>query len=355
MRNIHIHNNWDALPSCLIQHGITAKSAVIITDTNVADLYLSPVSAVLSPYFALTHHIFPAGEFSKNFATLQDILVAAHKSALDRSSVIFALGGGVVSDLAGFAASIYMRGIQWVCLPTTLLAQVDSAVGGKTGIDFAGAKNLLGSFHQPAIIYANVSALQTLPQKEFISGLAEVIKYGIIFDDKFLDNIIDCREAIARRDFAVLDGIICRCCEIKSFITTQDERDVGLRQILNYGHTFGHAIESLLDFTLPHGHCVALGMMCAAMFPYNAGGLTQADVDKIRDLHEFFGLPTTLPKHHNLTPRLICDMMRRDKKASGGDITLIVSHKIGSAEILNNADEHAVIAAIKTIFTDNSQ
>jgi len=350
MQNISITDTWDNLPHHLSTQGITAKSAVIITDTNVAPLYLQQVLAVLAPHFALHHHIIPAGESSKNFAILQDILVACRQSALDRSSLLVALGGGVVGDLTGLAASLYMRGIKWAALPTTLLAQADSAIGGKTGIDMGGEKNLIGTFHQPTAIYANVAALKTLPQKEFISGLAEVIKYGIIFDGRFFDFVQNNRNAIAQRDFAALQDIIRRSCEIKSHIVAQDQYDNGFRQTLNYGHTFGHAIETLLDFKLPHGHCVSLGMMCAATFSRNMAGLPQADVEKIRYLLDFFNLPTALPQGSGLTPAAIAGMMRRDKKSRDGGITLIVSHKIGSAEILHNADAQHVQDAICAIF-----
>ena len=350
MQNITITDNWRDLPSHLTTQGITSNTAVIITDTNVAPLYLQQVLTALTPHLALSHHTIPAGETSKSFATLQDILTTCQQAALDRSSLLIALGGGVVSDLTGLAASLYMRGIKWIALPTTLLAQADSAIGGKTGIDMGGAKNLIGTFHQPAAIYANVAALKTLPQKEFISGLAEVIKYGIMFDGRFFEHIQNNRNAIAQQDFVALQGTIRRCCEIKSHIVTQDEHDNGIRQTLNYGHTFGHAIETLLDFKLPHGHCVSLGMMCAAIFSRNMGGLPQADVDTIRYLLDFFGLPTALPPDSVTTPAAITSMMRRDKKARDGGITLIVSHKIGSAEILHNTDAQHVQAAISAIF-----
>jgi len=350
MQNICITDNWHSLPSHLASCGIIAATAAIITDSNVAPLYLQQVMAILAPHFILSHHIIRAGETSKNFAVLQDILTACQQAALDRSSLLLALGGGVVSDLTGLAASLYMRGIEWAVLPTTLLAQADSAIGGKTGIDLDGAKNLIGTFHQPAAIYANVTTLKTLPQKDFISGLAEVIKYGIIFDGHFFEYILSNRNKLAHLDFVTLQDVIRRCCEIKSHIVVQDEYDNGIRQTLNYGHTFGHAIETLLDFKLPHGHCVSLGMMCAVAFSRNMGGLPQADVDTIRYLLSYFGLPTVLPRDSGLTPAAILKMMRRDKKARDGGITLIVSHKIGSAEILHNADAQHVQDAINVIF-----
>lgn len=339
--------NWENLIPCL--SGFLGKTALIVTDTAVAGLFLPDVAAVLSPHFAISTHIVPEGELSKNFAELEKLLTACFQAGLNRKSLLIALGGGMVGDLAGFAASIYMRGIQYINLPTTLLAQADSSIGGKTGVDFCGIKNLVGSFFKPAAVYANLATLAALPDIQYISGLAEVIKYGIIQDVDLFYSIWNKRNLLAKRDLDALEGALRTCCAIKTRITEQDERDTGLRQILNYGHTFGHAIESICDFGLPHGHCVALGMVCAAAYSHNEGAMSQENFDKICAILDFFSLPVKLPTEYRLSPRAILDMMHSDKKASKGDITLIISDVIGSAEIRPNADKAAILAAIETI------
>jgi len=330
----------------LTQSGLTDRRAIIITDANVAGLFLDEIKTLLVPHFStVSHHIIPAGETSKNFTALQDILTAFQHAGLDRHSLVIALGGGVVGDLAGFAASIYMRGVAWANLPTTLLAQADSAVGGKTAIDFCGTKNLIGSFHQPALIYVNTAALATLPQDQYISGLAEVVKYGIIDDALFFDYLWYNRHHIADRNVQVLEHILHTSYKIKAKIVAQDEKDTGLRQVLNYGHTFGHAIESLTDFTLPHGHCVALGMICAAAY----SRMDASQTGRIATLLDFFGLPTKLPAPYNFTADDVYKMMQQDKKATHGTITLIISHAIGSVEITHGAKESDILTTITAI------
>jgi len=351
MYPIHIKNNWDALATGLADTRLGKCKVFIVTDNNIANLYLADVMAALSPRFSsVSHAILPTGEAEKNLSNLSALLASFHQAALDRSSLVIALGGGVISDIAGFAASIYMRGISYVSLPTTLLGMVDSSIGGKTGIDFDGAKNLIGSFHNPSLVYMNPVALKSLDDTQYISGLAEVIKNGIIIDSGLFDYVSDNKMEIAARNSIILEKIILDCVRIKSEIVAADEREAGLRQILNYGHTFGHAIESLCNFSLPHGHCVALGMVCAANFSRNMGRMLATDVERIASLLDFFGLPTKLPRQYNLRDNDIYDMMSKDKKVKNGAMTLIISHKIGSVEIINDAKKSEVIAAINSIF-----
>ena len=344
---IHIFNNWASLPVSLDGAGLAGRKAFIVTDTNVAKLYLTDLLTQFTP--TPRHFILPPGESEKNLANTSTLLTAFHRAGLDRSSFIISLGGGVVSDIAGFAASVYMRGIAHVPLPTTLLAMADSAIGGKTGIDFEGTKNLVGTFHNPALIYINPATLNSLRNTQYISGLAEVIKYGIITDDALFDYISANRADIAARNPAALDKIIRDCIRIKSEIVAADEKEAGPRQILNYGHTFGHAIEALCDFSLPHGHCVALGMVCAANYSRNMGGMTMFHVEHICDLLDFFGLPIKMPAGYNLNTDEIYNMMLRDKKARDGALTLIISHKIGTVQIVKDAKKESVIKAINSI------
>ena len=350
MYPIHIENNWTELSSSLTQAKLDGQKAFIVTDKNVANLYLKSVKAMLLPISDnIPHFILPSGEAEKNLANTCILLTALTNAGLDRHSVIIALGGGVVSDIAGFAASIYMRGISYISLPTTLLAMSDSSIGGKTGVDFAGIKNLIGSFHNPSLVYINLAALKTLDAAQYISGLAEVIKYGIILDDGLFDYIHNNRNEISARSPAALKKIIRDCVRIKTEIVTADEKETGLRQILNYGHTFGHAIESLCNFSLPHGHCVALGMVCAAYFSHNMGGMTLLHVEHICNLFDFFGLPVKLPEGCSITPEDIYNMMLKDKKAKNNALTLIISHKIGTVEIIREATKEEVTKAIRFI------
>ena len=338
------------MPASLADAGLAGRMVFIVTDANVAKLHLPNVIAALSPLMpAPCHFILPPGESEKNLANTSALLTAFFQAALDRSSVVISLGGGVISDIVGFAASIYMRGITHIPLPTTLLAMADSSVGGKTGIDFDGIKNLVGTFHNPALIYINTATLNSLGNIQYISGLAEVIKYGIITDSVLFDYIYENRNPIAARNPAVLDKIVRDCVRIKSEIVAADEKEAGPRQILNYGHTFGHAIEALCDFSLPHGHCVALGMVCAANFSQNMDGLTMFHVEHIRNLLDFFGLPVKLPADCDLKADDIYNMMLRDKKARDGALTLIISHKIGTVQIIKDVKKKDAINAINSI------
>jgi len=350
-------------------------NAMVVTDENVAKLYLEHFSG-------LPHFILPPGEAVKNMENIVKILEAMAAAGLDRKSTVVALGGGVVTDMAGFAASIYMRGINWTAAPTTLMGTVDASHGGKTGVDFLGGKNLVGAFHQPRLVYCNISTLSTLPQQEFISGLAEVIKYGIIEDKTLLDYLHANGDAVMSRDLDALTHIIQRSIDIKTNIVNQDEKEAGLRQILNFGHTFGHAIESGLNFIMPHGHCVALGMTCALDYSTRNLGLDPADADyaiKIMEnfglptrldwggqcqplpvdvdyaikIMENFGLPTTLRRGAYHAPELsaneIYNLMLRDKKTQNGNLTLITTKKLGTADITKNPTKPQVIKSIERI------
>jgi len=340
---IYIRPDFNDIPAALSISGLMGKRALIITDSN-ADHYRMELVFALSPYFtSLDAAIFPAGENNKTMATLEYLLTAMYDAGLDRASAVISLGGGVVGDLAALAASLYMRGIPYAALPTTTLACADSSVGGKNAIDFNGAKNIIGTFHQPAFVYMNVSTLATLSHNDYISGLAEVTKHAIIKDEGFFDYISSHKAEIAARDTSILTELFHKSCQIKAFFVERDERDHGIRQILNYGHTFGHAIESAADYTISHGFCVSLGMICAMHYAEMFPSQQRA---KIIELLQYFGLPTKLPIP--LTAEAIYANMRRDKKAKSGDINLIIADKIGQAAIIKgNPDK--IISAISMI------
>jgi 3-dehydroquinate synthase len=306
------------------------QRCVIISDDNVAPLYAAKAAASLRKSgFEPMLTTIPAGENSKSLKTFQTCcdMLAGHR--LERKSFIIALGGGVVGDLAGFVAAAYLRGIAFVQAPTTLLAQVDSSVGGKVGVNLAAGKNLVGAFHQPRLVLCDLAALRTLPLREFRAGLAEVIKYGIIYDAELFAQIERDLQKILRRDEKVLTQIIARCCEIKADVVSQDETESGLRAILNFGHTIGHAIENSIGYgKFLHGEAISIGQIAAAKLSNKILGLPQHDVGRIKNLFQRAGLPTQIKLNSAQRQKLFA-AMKLDKKVSGGEIKFVLAKKIG--------------------------
>jgi 3-dehydroquinate synthase len=269
------------------------------------------------------------GEKAKSLKCVQHCYdqLAAHR--IERKSFIVALGGGVVGDLAGFVAATYLRGISFVQIPTTLLAQVDSSVGGKTGVNLRAGKNLVGAFYQPRLVLCDLSTLKTLPDCEFRAGLAEVIKYGIIYDANLFAQIERGLPKILKRDEKVLSQIVARCCEIKAEVVGKDEMDNGLRSILNFGHTIGHAIENSSGYgKFLHGEAIAIGQVAAAKLSQRILGLPERDVERIENLFQRTGLPTRI-KLNSLQRVKLFAAMKLDKKVSGGEIKFVLAKKIG--------------------------
>ncbi len=310
-----------------------AADAVIVSNETVAPLYAAQVQAALAPRYGRVHRVvLPDGEAHKDWPTLQRIFDALLAAGCDRKTQLFALGGGVVGDITGFAAACYMRGVPFVQLPTTLLAQVDSSVGGKTAINHPLGKNMVGAFHQPLLVVADLDTLATLPARELSAGLAEVIKYGPIADTEFLDWIDAHLDALRARDPLALAHAVKRSCEIKSAVVGEDEREAGLRAILNFGHTFGHAIEAGLGFgTWLHGEAVGCGMVVAAELSRRLGGVDAAYVARLRGIIERAGLPTRGPALGGADRWL--ELMRHDKKAEGGEIRFVVLDAPGLAAV----------------------
>ncbi len=276
--------------------------------------------------------ILPDGERFKNLAQVSKIYDALVKKGFDRSDTIFALGGGVVGDIAGFAAATYMRGIDCIQAPTTLLAQVDSSVGGKTGVDYPGGKNLIGAFHQPRAVLADLSALKTLSEREFRCGMAEVIKYGIIKSPSFFGFLEKSVKEILRRKPVFLEEIVRKSCRIKADVVSEDEREAGLRAILNYGHTFGHGIETALDFKrLKHGEAVSIGMVMAAELSRRLGLCGEKSVTRIKNLLGAYGLPVVKPRSVSIDD--VIEGMAHDKKKMAGSPRFVLINKIGSCII----------------------
>jgi 3-dehydroquinate synthase len=322
-------STWADLPK--------GSSALIVTNTTVAPLYAQAVQAALAPHFAQVHVLaLPDGEAHKGWEALNQIFDLLLTQACDRRTVLVALGGGVVGDMTGFAAACYMRGVPFVQVPTTLLAQVDSSVGGKTAINHPLGKNMIGAFYQPERVICDLSTLQSLPGRELSAGLAEVIKYGPIADMGFLDWIEAHLDALLARDPAALAWAVQRSCQIKADVVGQDEREGGLRAILNFGHTFGHAIEAGLGFgEWLHGEAVGCGMVMAAHLSERLGLVDAAFVQRLTRVIERAGLPTVGPA---LGVDTYVHHMRVDKKAQAGDIRFVLIDGPGRAVVRGAPD-----------------
>lgn len=302
---------------------------LLVSNTTVAPLYGAQAQAACAQVATTTLTALPDGEAYKGWDGIAQILDALVALRADRKSVVVALGGGVVGDMAGFAAAIYMRGIRFVQVPTTLLAQVDSSVGGKTGINLAAGKNLVGSFHQPVAVLADTDTLKTLPPRELSAGLAEIIKHGLLADAAYLDEVERDMESLRACDAPALARVIARSCEIKADIVARDELETGDRALLNLGHTFGHAIETLTGYgTWLHGEAVGCGLCLAADLSRRLGYLGAEDVARVERVVAAAGLPVRIA---GLPAAAAIDAMRGDKKSEGGAIRFIVLERIGRA------------------------
>lgn len=309
------------------------QRCAVITDSNVGKKFAKAALKSLSASgFQPVLITIPAGEKSKNISVVEKCYdqLAAHR--LERKSFIVALGGGVVGDLAGFVAATYLRGIPFVQVPTTLLAQVDSSVGGKTGVNLKAGKNLVGAFYQPQLVLCDLDALKTLPRREYVSGLAEVIKYGVIYDAVLFAQLERNLPRILERDEKILSQVIARCCEIKADVVGQDETEGGLRAILNFGHTIGHAIENSSGYgNFLHGEAIAIGQVAAAKLSQKILGLPSGDVARIEKLFVQAGLPVKI-KLNPVARKKLFAAMKLDKKVSGGEIKFVLARKIGAVK-----------------------
>ncbi|HEV2268191.1 MAG TPA: 3-dehydroquinate synthase [Steroidobacteraceae bacterium] len=325
-------------PAVFEQH-LPARDLLIVSNTVVAPLYLHGLEATLRPRRVVAT-ILPDGESHKTLANVGRILDVLVANRFGRDCAVVALGGGVVGDMAGFAAATYQRGVGFAQVPTTLLAQVDSSVGGKTGVNHPGGKNLIGAFHQPAVVVADTGTLATLPARELRAGLAEVIKYGLICDAGFFLWLEAHIDALLAGDAAALAHVVRRSCEIKAEIVGRDEREQGDRALLNLGHTFGHAVESATGYKeWLHGEAIGAGLVMAARMSRESGYLTSEELDRVTDLVARTGLPTHVS---NVTPDVALEHMRIDKKVQAGRIRLVLLRGIGSAFVTADYAEPAL-------------
>ena len=319
----------------LIVAHLAQPRVAIVTNTTVAALYLLQLSEALrSRGVAVISVVLEDGERYKDWATLNRIFDELLGQRCDRKTTLVALGGGVIGDLTGFAAATYMRGVPFIQVPTTLLAQVDSSIGGKTGINHALGKNMIGVFHQPRLVVADTAVLASLPPRELSAGLAEVIKHGLIRDREFVAWLEANMDALLACEPDALAHAICRSCDIKAKVVAADERETGVRAVLNFGHTFGHAIEAGMGYgKWLHGEAVAAGMVMAADLSRRLGLLTQAEADRIATLLARARLPIVPPE---IPPARLLELMEVDKKAEGGKLRFILLDGIGAASIRAN-------------------
>ncbi|MPM60356.1 3-dehydroquinate synthase [bioreactor metagenome] len=345
---IHIGTDWlSSLKSQLAQFNFSSK-ALIITDSNIVNLYSDRVASLFrSAGINAEVYSISSGEQSKSATTAMEVYNKAIEMKLDRKSPIVALGGGVVGDLAGFIAATYLRGVPFIQIPTTLLAQVDSSVGGKVADNHPLGKNLIGAFYQPDLVFIDTNVLNTLPDRELYTGLAEVIKYGIIADGEFFMYLSDNATKILAKDQKSITRIIQRSCEIKAEVVAVDERETGLRAILNFGHTIGHAIEAFTEYKrYNHGEAVAIGMHGAALISYQMGLCSMQVVDKIKSTIAKFHLPL---KADSCPGDEIIPLLIRDKKAINGRINWVLVNDIGKVSVVNNVPSAVIDTALKEI------
>jgi 3-dehydroquinate synthase len=339
---IHIGADLLARPELYRPH-LAGGGAAIVTNEVVAPLYLARVRGALEGV-RVTEIVVPDGEPAKSWPVLEQVFEGLLAGGCGRDTLLVALGGGVVGDLAGFAAAVYQRGIALLQVPTTLLAQVDSSVGGKTAINHARGKNMIGAFHQPRAVISDVSVLDTLPERELRAGLAEVIKHALALDLPFLEWLEGNTDRLLARDRRALTYAVRRCCEIKAAIVAADEREAGMRALLNFGHTFGHAIEAGSGYgNWLHGEAIAAGMVMAAELSLRLNLIGAAEVARVRSLLRKAGLPTAGPA---LEPERLVELMATDKKAAQGKLRFVVLEALGRSALRGGVDDERIRQAI---------
>ncbi|MCL2352106.1 MAG: 3-dehydroquinate synthase [Firmicutes bacterium] len=349
--NIVIETGFSTLAEELSRLGFAGRGICIVSDSNLAGLYAGPLQDLLAsaPGGArVSAYMFPGGEENKNLDEIRAMYGFFLERRLDRKSLVLALGGGVTGDAAGFAAATYMRGLPFVQVPTTLLAQTDASVGGKVAVDFMGQKNLVGAFYQPRLVYINLDTLKTLPPEHFANGMAEIVKHSLILDRDFAEWLWEERARIMAGDTEAVRETLRRSCGIKAGVVSRDAKETGERELLNFGHTFGHAIESLSGFSMHHGQCVAVGMAAAAYLSMERGYVGEKDLRRCEELLTYFGLPV---RARGFEPESVAAQMRLDKKTRDGGVRLVLLREAGKAYVEENAGEDEIMRALKYIIS----
>ncbi len=345
--DIVFSTDFEGLKEELAELQTVDKKLCIVSDDKVDGLYGNELERVLETNSKkVIRFVFPAGEENKNLDTIKKLYTFLIEAGFDRKDMLVALGGGVVGDMTGYAAATYLRGIDFIQIPTTLLAQTDSSIGGKTGVDFDGYKNMVGAFKMPALVYMNLSVLNTLDDRQYFAGFAEIMKHGLIRDAIFYEWLIENMYEICERDPDVLEEMIMRSCSIKKMIVEKDPLEQGDRALLNLGHTIGHAIEKYKNFELYHGECVALGIVAAAFISWKKGLLSMEEYYEIRDMFVPFYLPISID---NADAKEILRLTKSDKKMESGALQFVLLKKIGKAVIDRTVTDDEILAAVDEI------
>lgn len=339
---------FELLPDELQTLDIINRRVAIIADSHTSALFGDIVRNLLEGHCKkVLLHAFPAGEANKTLDTVKEIYRVLIEEQFDRKDLLIALGGGVVGDITGYAAATYLRGIDFIQVPTTLIAQSDSSIGGKTGVDFDGYKNMVGAFYMPKLVYMNIAVLKELDDRQFYAGFAEVMKHGLIKDTGFYEWLLDNMYEIHDRDIDVLIEMIIKSCTIKKLVVEKDPKEQGERALLNFGHTIGHAIEKAMNFEMLHGECIALGMVAAAHISWKHNWLSMDEYYEVRDMFVPFNLPITID---SVDPEEILRLTKSDKKMDAGQIKFVLLKKVGKAVIDKTVTDEEILGAIREIY-----
>lgn len=345
--DIVIKNSFEGMKDEFVRLNLQGRKICIVSDSVVAPLYLDTVKNSLAEVSdCITEYVFEAGEKNKNLNIVKSLYEFLILNKFERRDILVALGGGVVGDLTGFTAATYLRGIDFIQVPTTLLAQVDSSIGGKTGVDFDSYKNMVGAFYMPRLVYINISTLNTLDERIFNSGFGEIIKHAYIKDSEYLDYIKNNTVNIMSRQPGCLEEIIYKSCVIKGNVVEKDPTEKGDRMLLNFGHTLGHAIEKLSGFALYHGECVVLGMICALYISKKRGSITDAEYESAIRLFKDFNYPMTVS---GIKVNEVVDVSKNDKKMSAGKIRFVLLNAVGDAYIDYDVSEGEMLESLQEV------
>ncbi|MBP1757101.1 MAG: 3-dehydroquinate synthase [Firmicutes bacterium] len=348
--NIMLEPDFSKLSEAVVNLDMKNRKMMIITDSNVGTYYCDAVRTSLSRIAKVVECItIPSGEGSKNLDSVSLCYEHLIKSGFDRNDLLIALGGGVVGDLTGFVAATYLRGIRFIQVPTSLLAMVDSSIGGKTGVDFKAYKNMVGAFHQPKLVYMNLSTLLSLPEPEYYSGMGEIIKHGLIKDKAYYEWLKEKTKEIEARSFEALREMVYRSCVIKKEVVERDPKEQGERALLNFGHTIGHSVEKLKELSLLHGQCVCIGMAAASFLSYQRGLLTDQEYQDILNTMQLFHQPVSVD---GLSAEDIYEVTKSDKKMDSDQIRFILLNKVGQAFIDPTVQKSEMLCAIQSILNE---
>lgn len=345
--HIYLEPDFAKLPEAVEPLNIKERKLCIVADSTTAELYGAELREILKETCTyVSMFVFPAGEVNKTLNTVRDLYEHLILEKFDRKDMLVALGGGVVGDLTGFAAATYLRGIGFIQIPTTLLSQVDSSIGGKTGVDFDAYKNMVGAFHMPRLVYMNLNVLKTLPDRQFACGMGEIIKHGLIQDADYLEKLSTYQREIREKNYAALLWMVAGSCKVKRHVVEEDPTEQGIRAWLNFGHTIGHSVEKLKDFTLCHGECVAIGCAAAAWMSWKRGLISEKEKEAAEQLLSDYQLPVRVK---GLKPEDIVKTTKLDKKMDAGKVKFVLLKKIGEAFVTRDVEDEELLRASRYV------